>query len=386
MADLKGLLSGVGTLLTGTAMGMQGRGAEFAQGLEQNRLQDEERRRAKNQELEQTLAIGGRVTLNALKAGDIQNAFDFLSKGISGIKEQHPDYDLNDALSIATMIRTGKTDEAIKALSMADQQNQLRGLVPEIKPDSADAGSKGFQFGATETYKDSEGNMFTATQKRDPATGQVEQVVVPIDSNVEKPIGKLQEVGSYGLTAREKLAQLGGEESVKQSAKIISEYKQSGLKARGLIKDTERLLELNKLISTGRTGPAKKAFMNLFNIKDENAANLGEFDAKAGQLVLGMIKQLGANPTEGERAFLQEISPSLQQGSAINEAILKDLLKVQQRQYQRAKWLAENKGASIDDLLLMTEDFKPTAPEEAQQEPQPNTVFSDMSDDDLLRF
>lgn len=138
------------------------------------------------------------------------------------------------------------------------------------------------------------------------------------------------------------------------------EYVRTGLKARRLMKDTSRLLELNNLISTGKTAKARKLFGDFFGVTDPN---LGEFNAKAGQLILSQIKLLGANPTEGERAFLADISPSLEQGGAVNEALLKDLLKIQQRLVNRAKWFSKNPDKTIEDYLLMSdeEDFEPTS-------------------------
>lgn len=358
--------------LQGISAGMAGKAFEFDQ-AQQQKLEQQ------RQEMAQSKAIGGRIMLNAINAGKWDDAKQFLHEAI-----RNGGRDDQEMLTLATMFETGNKDQIKNALQMNDERSVLMGLIPEIKTAEQEDASKGYQFGATETYKDSEGNLFTATQKRNPANGQVEQVVVPIDRNVKEPKGKLQEVGTYGLTAQEKLAQLGGEENVKQSAKIINEYKEQGLKARGLMRDTKRLLELNKLISTGKTAPAKKAFMNLFNIKDESAANLGEFNSKAGALVLGMIKQLGANPTEGERAFLKEISPSIESGSAVNEALLNDLLRVQERQVARAKWLAKNPGADINDLLLMTEEFRPT-----EQESTASTTgkidYSTMSDDEFIK-
>jgi hypothetical protein len=96
-------------------------------------------------------------------------------------------------------------------------------------------------------------------------------------------------------------------------------------------------------------------------LKSEDAANLADFNALSGKMILGQIRQLGANPTEGERKFLEQITASIENGTVINEALLNDVLQVQQRQLARARLLASNPGMTLDDLLLIDEeDFNPT--------------------------
>ena len=220
-----------------------------------------------------------------------------------------------------------------------------------------------FQFGGQKTFKDDKGNLFFGTSRRNPSTGEVESVISSVSGEDIQPQGALEEAGAYGLTAKEKVDQVGKEKGAADRASDLeqarNEYITSGTKAKGMLKDTKRLIDLNELISTGKTAAARKAFGDLFNVTDPN---LGEFNSKAGQLVLNQIRLLGANPTEGERAFLLDISPSIEQGSAVNEALLKDLLRIQERQVDRARWFANNPTRTIEDYLLLEdeEDFKPT--------------------------
>lgn len=169
-------------------------------------------------------------------------------------------------------------------------------------------------------------------------------------------IGAIKEAEEFGARTQGKRAGLRVRAQKLEDQR--QDFVRQSLAARGLMKDTKRLLGLNELISTGKTAKARKAFGDMFNVTDPN---LGEFNAKAGQLVLGQIRLLGANPTEGERAFLSEITPSLEQGGAVNEALLKDILEVQKRQVERGKWLAKNPEKTVEDYLLETEtdDFTP---------------------------
>lgn len=61
------------------------------------------------------------------------------------------------------------------------------------------------QFGAQQTFKDSEGNLFFGTQKRNPNTGEVETAFSSVSGDMsQSPVGQLQLVSGLGQTAQEK--------------------------------------------------------------------------------------------------------------------------------------------------------------------------------------
>ena len=74
------------------------------------------------------------------------------------------------------------------------------------------------QFGAQETLKDENGNLFFATSRRDPSTGQVVGAVAAVDGSNTKPVGQLSVAGGYGLTATERVGQLAAESGAKKQA------------------------------------------------------------------------------------------------------------------------------------------------------------------------
>ncbi len=143
------------------------------------------------------------------------------------------------------------------------------------------------------------------------------------------------------------------EVAAKSNAKIASDERQAILKqgraAKQMMRQTKELLDLNRIISTSGFAAAKKRALDFLGVTD---ADEGLFNAKAGKLILDNIRALGANPTEGERAFLERITPSISQGSKVNEAILKDMLEIQKRQSERARWLYNNPSASVDDYFF----------------------------------
>lgn len=328
---------------------------------------------------------------NLLKSGDIEGAMNILNRRVSAIGQLGGDPE--DTQMIIDRITNGDVSGAVKELDLTVNRAKELGYLEKsgtpiaasnltasgevltsrkdgtfelIKVKGWDAASapRGYQFGAQVEVKDSEGNTFLATQKVNPNSGEAEAVFssLAIDGP-QKPVGKVEIVGTYGLTASERVEQIAQEGTAKEQAtaagKELASIKSSGLKARSMIPKTERLIELNALVETGKTAEARKYMADLFNLDSEDAANLGEFNALAGQMVLGQIRQLGANPTEGERGFLLDLSAGIGQGNVVNAAILRDLLSVQRRQVARAKMLAANPTMTLNDVLLLEEsDFQ----------------------------
>ena len=130
------------------------------------------------------------------------------------------------------------------------------------------------QFGAQSTFKDEEGNIFFGTTRRNPNTGAVESVLASIDGTDRQPIGKVQQTGAFGQTASEKVTQIGEETTIKKRTETQEATRQdfikTGLASQDLIPNTQRLLQLNKLISTGKTAKARKFFGDLFEIEPKS--------------------------------------------------------------------------------------------------------------------
>lgn len=218
---------------------------------------------------------------------------------------------------------------------------------------------KSFQFGAQQTFKDSKGNLFFGTQRRDPKTGQVVSALSPVGA-AQEPVGEIKAVNGLGLTASEQVAQKGAESGATEGAKEFAQFKQEtiqqGVKARGLKGKAVKLAQLNDMITTGKTAQARKFMGDLFGVTDPD---LGQFNSLAGSLVLDQIRLLGANPTEGERAFLTEITPSISQGGAVNKALIQDVIDMADRQIERARWFSksENAGKTLEQYFLETDTF-----------------------------
>lgn len=178
MTDYAGLLGGIGQALTGFSMGAQGRGAEFAQGLQAQQRQQQEDARRKQIESLQGRAIASSVTLNALKAGNTNSAFEFLGNVISDLKQQGgSEQDINDALSLASLVRTDPK-KAIETLSPMVEAFRLKGLLPKSEEDELSKGVQSSEIlpdgtvitvlkNNKTTVTDPEGNLLTGKARFD---------------------------------------------------------------------------------------------------------------------------------------------------------------------------------------------------------------------------
>lgn len=80
------------------------------------------------------------------------------------------------------------------------------------------------QFGGQQTFKDSQGNLFFGTTKRNPLDGSVQSVLAPISGSPNQPVGQVSLVSSLGETAAEvqqaAIVKAGGVAEVKEKAKL----------------------------------------------------------------------------------------------------------------------------------------------------------------------
>jgi hypothetical protein len=101
---------------------------------------------------------------------------------------------------------TDETDEAIIMLG----QNNIDGVVSSMRDSvnlynqSLGQGQASTQFGGQKTFKDSKGNLFFGTTKRNPNTGEVQSVLSAVNGSGSQPEGQVSLVTSAGETANER--------------------------------------------------------------------------------------------------------------------------------------------------------------------------------------
>lgn len=127
----------------------------------------------------------------------------------------------NQALSIATRqgvpaakaylgTQLNSGDELIdRAITSTLEMPDDQAFINDLQTDVArfqQLDSTPFQFGSTQTLRDTAGNEYTQTQRRNPQTGTVDSVLTPIGNAPAQPVGELDIVGGTGETPQERAA------------------------------------------------------------------------------------------------------------------------------------------------------------------------------------
>ena len=131
-----------------------------------------------------------------LDSNDAQGAIAQLNRQ----KQQAKELGLADEVAeVDAAIQAIQSPEGFGRVKQAtDSFLQLSSGIPQSQ-------QKPIQFGAQQTFKDSEGNLFFGTQKRDPTTGDVATAFSAVSGDQSaKPIGQLSLVSGLGETAPEK--------------------------------------------------------------------------------------------------------------------------------------------------------------------------------------
>lgn len=120
-------------------------------------------------------------------------------------------------------------DLARTPLDDAGLQNLIAQTDSVIQAGAPQQTQQGSQFGAQETLKDESGNIFFATSRRNPNTGEMTGVVAAADGSDAKPVGRLSVAGSYGQTAQERVGQVGAEASARTQSEINARVRGGGV-------------------------------------------------------------------------------------------------------------------------------------------------------------
>jgi len=169
-------------------------------------------------------------------------------------------------------------------------------------------GASATQFGAQETFKDTEGNLFFGTTARSPTGGGVQTVLAPVDPNgPREPVGKVEIVGQYGLTAGEQVQQKAKEAGAKKGAEIEAETKlkpklEAEVTRQRKIAEEEGALFTELQQMEAALPMVKEAVNNLRQLAPLATHTL------VGQGVDALARELGFGATEGATARAKYIS------------------------------------------------------------------------------
>lgn len=242
--------------------------------------------------------------------------------------------------------------ENLQERKMQVEENKVRNDERRIAQE-AEQGASNQQFGAQETLKDSEGNLFFATSRRDPNTGEMVGVVAAVDGSDAKPVGKLSVTGTYGLTANEKVSQEASETVAKKDAEDLVKYKSTLFDS---INSNSRMLNkynfaIKQLNNGAETGPVIRSLPNL----KEQSILVDVVRKEIGMEILGS-GLLGVNPTDRDVDFaLTTAIPDNLRPDALKRElerrgdILQELNAAQEEYYR----LIEDEGMSKGDILKL---------------------------------
>jgi hypothetical protein len=242
---------------------------------------------------------------------------------------------------------TDETDEAITMLGQGNIQGVVSALSDSVKLYNQSSGRQeaSTQFGGQKTFKDSTGNLFFGTTKRNPNTGEVQSVLSAVDGSGSQPSGQVSLVTSAGETASERDQSKVDVAGDIQDIKTSGEGKSAAIKAG--VKQAEKAFEKMPVVRTaiGNYDDAMTALDN--GAETGTITRLFPSIKTAGKALDNTIKRLGldvvGNTTfgalsESELAFaLQAAIPD-----NMNPADLK-------------KWLSAKKNAQQKILAGLDE-------------------------------
>lgn len=112
---------------------------------------------------------------------------------------------------------------------------------------------------------------------------------------------------------------------------------------------TQKMLDLLDTTGTGGINASIARVSDFFGGIDTSDTAL--LNAHMGQYVLDNLRKMGANPTEGERAFLIDMAANISRGNEANVALFEKALKRLELNAQVAEYLLDNPGTSREDYV-----------------------------------
>ena len=212
------------------------------------------------------------------------------------------------------------------------------------------------------TFKDETGRTFTKLLQNY-KVGPPEEVYVAHDGTKgTPPQGTVSPVGSQGLTTSERVSEAG---EIRETEKFVDTKTSIAESLQGNMETLRASNEMLRLLPTIKTGGFAAMTKNMTDFFGVTAGNVGNFNTLAGRKIVSQIRQFGSQPTEGERKFLEAVEAGMNQGKNVNEAILKDLVKMLEAKVSReSKYLSPG---------FTAKDYQKALSEKGQQTSE-NTV------------
>jgi hypothetical protein len=230
----------------------------------------------------------------------------------------------------------------------------------KIKTSNMRIGSQ-YDFGAPIPYEDDKGNVQYKQPRKNRYTGQVEYIDVDLegkaiketpDQKTNRKVDEKKQIEaiktSEAVNKEEQISKIKSESIAKDEYnKLIAnwnietagKYIAYGEKAVSTLRALKELKELNSKVKSAGYKAVTSAITDFLG---STPVDEGDFKLAARKFVLPMIGDLGANPTEGERAFMISIVPNLTSGNqAINDRLIDRFIKESEAQMYRGQMARE---------------------------------------------
>ena len=285
-----------------------------------------------------------------------------------GFNEQDPRM-LNAYLSMADKFNVSRSE----AMDILAKERGTAVERAQIARTGAGSGKTTF-FGGGK-YKDNRGLEYRITEIRNP-DGTLSDEYQPVGHQIpyafsykDPDTGAMvknrltEKGGAYGETAGERLERSVEEKETQQrldisKAQTIKESDNfSDLRSaaaerlpdvEGTLTDVNDLLEIVEVIDQG--GSLVPLMNNIERILGYEEKNPGKLRVVAKEILVGRIKSFGANPTEGERQYLEQLIPDLANSEGVNKAILERLKERLGRERAAIQYMFTD-GANLDGYV-----------------------------------
>lgn len=327
----------------------------------QERTADANLQQAQDLKEAQSIVNAANMVAPLLKSNDpakVQQAASILAQRTEQLSKQGLNAD--DTHELLSAINAGDMEYANALVDGAMRMGQMLGITGTNTDVQSSEYIPGLGFATVNKTGQVNLSEFTPSQQKLIQEAQQRES----DRKIAESGGKAQAQTSAELTTRQQYEPtLRGDiaTSEQQSKDVQARRDQvitQGVVAQDQIGTINKLIELNKDINGGKLERWKKNATDLFGITDPQ---VGQFDNLSRKLVLDNMKALGANPTEGERAFILSTVSTLESGTAVNAEILNNMKRVAERQAARARRVLSDKKLDPAELILLDSgenDFK----------------------------
>ena len=349
-------LQNIGNILAGFGAGVQGRGTQFLQGLEQQR----EVQRGLSEERKQALVQDVAVGLDHLESGRTSQAIQLFEQRLS-LLGQDPNADPEETRSTLEDLRAGKFDKVKDNLKGVVRAAQIRGLLPDTPT------SKFLKVvGNKALFQTPQGEL----EVQDLGEAGIDASPIDVKKTEFLPGGAARVVTGDGrllllepseaealkiTEAEARGAELQGTRAEQRARGAKQEQRAQALITRGTTAAEStaiirRGLELLETIETGGPQAISLAIQQRLGIE---GADAGELSNSLGKAVLSQLREtFGAAFTAEEGKQLTRIEAGFGKSTAANKRLLQRALKIAERTSNRAIRAAKDRGdeASVEDI------------------------------------